>query len=549
MKRRSAVALSLTQLAHRVMLAWGWRRAVIAAAAGAMSTLALAPFNLWPVMFLTFPVLVWLIDGSAAGRLGGVMSAAGAGWWFGFGYFLAGLYWVGHAFLVDAKTFGWLLPFAVAGLPAGLALFTAAGLAFARAMWTRGPSRVLALAVALTVVEWLRGHVLTGFPWNAYGYALTGPLVLAQSAALVGIWGLTFMAVAIFATPAVLVDERIYTRRPWLPPLCAALVLAACATYGLVRLNQTPTSFVAGVRLRIMQPNLPQDEKFNYGAKQQVMSRYLTLSDRATGPGTTGIRDVTHLIWPESAFPFFIAREPEALAQIAALLPQGTVLVTGGVRPEETTPGAQIVQGYNSIYVIDHDGSILGTYDKLHLVPFGEYLPFQGLLESFGLMQLTKVQGGFLAGERRRPLAMPGAPAAVPLICYEIIFSGEAVPRAGDRPGWLINLTNDGWFGNSTGPYQHFQQARVRAIEEGLPLVRAANSGISAVVDPVGRVINHLPLATEGVFDASLPRRIPPTLFVRIGDSLAALMLAGAAVLVLRRRMGWKPRDRRAGMI
>ncbi|HKG00367.1 MAG TPA: apolipoprotein N-acyltransferase, partial [Xanthobacteraceae bacterium] len=446
MKRRSAVALSLTQLAHRVMLAWGWRRAAIAAAAGAMSTLALAPFNLWPVMFLTFPVLVWLIDGSAAGRLGGVMSAAGAGWWFGFGYFLAGLYWVGHAFLVDAKTFGWLLPFAVAGLPAGLALFTAAGLAFARAMWTRGPSRVLALAVALTVVEWLRGHVLTGFPWNAYGYALTGPLVLAQSAALVGIWGLTFMAVAIFASPAVLVDERIYTRRPWLPPLCAALVLAACATYGLVRLNQTPTSFVAGVRLRIMQPNLPQDEKFNYGAKQQVMSRYLTLSDRATGPGTSGIRDVTHLIWPESAFPFFIAREPEALAQIAALLPQGTVLVTGGVRPEET-PGTQIVQGYNSIYVIDHDGSILGTYDKLHLVPFGEYLPFQGLLESFGLMQLTKVQGGFLAGERRRPLAMPGASAAVPLICYEIIFSGEAVPRTGDRPGWLLNLTNDGWFG------------------------------------------------------------------------------------------------------
>jgi apolipoprotein N-acyltransferase len=531
------------------MLAWGWRRAAIAMAAGAISTLALAPFNLWPVMFLTFPVLVWLIDGAAAGRLGGMMSAAGAGWWFGFGYFLAGLYWVGHAFLVDAKTFGWLLPFAVAGLPAGLALFTAAGVALARAMWTRGPGRVLALAVALTVVEWLRGHLLTGFPWNAYGYALTGPLVLAQSAALVGIWGLTFMAVAIFASPAVLADERIYTRRPWLPPLCAALVLAACATYGVVRLKQTPTSFVAGVRLRVIQPNLPQDEKFNYGAKQQVMSRYLTLSDRATGPGTTGIRDVTHLIWPESAFPFFIAREPDALAQIAALLPQGTVLITGGVRPDETTPGAQIAQGYNSIYVIDHDGSILGTYDKLHLVPFGEYLPFQGLLESFGLMQVTKVRGGFLPGERRRPLAMPGAPAAVPLICYEIIFSGEAVPRTGERPGWLINLTNDGWFGNSTGPYQHFQQARVRAIEEGLPLVRAANTGISAVVDPVGRIINQLPLAAEGVFDAPLPHPIPPTLFVRSGDSLAALMLAGAAALVLRRRVGGKSRDGKAGMI
>jgi apolipoprotein N-acyltransferase len=407
----------------------------------------------------------------------------------------------------------------------------------------------LALAVALTVAEWLRGHLLTGFPWNAYGYALTGPLVLAQSAALVGLWGLTFMAVAVFASPAVLVDERAATRRPWLPLFCAALVLAACATYGIVRLQHTPTSFVAGVRLRIMQPNLQQDEKFNYGAKQQVMSRYVTLSDRATGPGTTGIGDVTHLIWPESAFPFFIAREPDALAQIAALLPQGTVLITGGVRPEETTPGAQIVRGYNSIYVIDHDGSILATYDKVHLVPFGEYLPLQSLLESFGLMQLTKVQGGFIPGERRRPLALPGAPAALPLICYEIIFSGETVAGGGERPGWLLNLTNDGWFGNSTGPHQHFQQARVRAIEEGLPLVRAANTGISAVVDPVGRVVKELPLATEGVFDAPLPRPIPPTLFVRLGDTLAALMVAGGAALVLRRRLRWNSRGGKAGMI
>jgi apolipoprotein N-acyltransferase len=549
MRRTSAVALPVVQLAHRVMLAWGWRRAAIAFAAGAASTLALAPFNLWPVMFLTFPILVWLIDGSAAGRWGGVLTAAGAGWWFGFGYFLAGLYWVGHAFLVDVKTFGWLLPFAVAGLPAGLALFTAAGLALARAVWPPGPSRVLALAVALTLVEWLRGHLLTGFPWNAYGYALTGSLVLAQTAAVVGIWGLTLIAVAAFASPAVLVDERSHTARPWVAPLCAGLVLAVCATYGVIRLSQSPTSFVAGVRLRIIQPNLQQDEKFNYGAKQQVMARYLALSDRATGPGSTGIRDVTHLIWPESAFPFFIAREPDALAQIAGLLPPGTILITGGVRPHETTPGAHIAHGYNSIYVIDHDGSIIATYDKLHLVPFGEYLPLQSLLESFGLMQLTKVQGGFLSGERRRPLAIPGAPAALPLICYEIIFSGEAVPRSGERPGWLINVTNDGWFGNSTGPYQHLQQARVRAIEEGLPVVRAANTGISAVIDPVGRVVKALPLAAEGVLDAPLPRPIPPTLFVRTGDTPAALMLAAAAALVLRRRVAWKSRDGRAGMI
>jgi len=532
-----APAARLTRFAHAVMLAWGWRRIAIAFAAGALSTLALAPFNVFPVMFVTFPVAVWLIDGSAAGRLGGMTAAAGAGWWFGFGYFLAGLYWIGNAFLVDAKTFGWLLPFAVAGLPAGLAVFTAGGFALARLAWRRGPTRVLVLAIALTVAEWLRGHVLTGFPWNAYGYALTGPLVLAQGAALVGLWGLTFAAIAIFASPAVLADERADTPRRWLPVLSAIVVLVALAGYGAMRLSRTPTAFVEGVRLRIMQPNLQQDEKFNYAGRQQVMSRYLTLSDRAAGPDMLGVRDATHLIWPESAFPFFIARNAEALAQIAALLPPGTVLITGGARPDEATAGTQVVRGYNSIYAIDHDGSILAVYDKVHLVPFGEYLPYQDLLESYGLMQLTKVQGGFIPGERRRPLGVPRAPHALPLICYEIVFPGQAVPRDGERPGWLLNLTNDGWFGNSTGPYQHFHQARVRAIEEGLPLVRAANTGISAIVDPLGRIIKELPLGTEGVLDGPLPRAVAPTLFVRAGDTFAGLMLAAAVALVIRRRI------------
>jgi len=295
------------------------------------------------------------------------------------------------------------------------------------------------------------------------------------------------------------------------------------------------------VRLRIMQPNLQQDEKFNYGAKQQVMRRYLALSDRATGPDAMGVRDVTHLIWPESAFPFFIAREADALAQIAALLPPGTVLITGGVRPEETAPGGRIAHGYNSIYVFDHDGSTLSVYDKNHLVPFGEYLPLQDLLESFGLQQLTKVQGGFLAGDRRRLLAIPRAPLALPLICYEIIFPGEVASRS-ERAGWMINLTNDGWFGHSTGPYQHLQQARVRAIEEGLPVVRAANTGISAVIDPLGRIVGDLPLGTEGVLDARLPRALEPTWFVRLGDSVAAILVAASVILLIRRRLRWHTR-------
>ncbi|HKA40303.1 MAG TPA: apolipoprotein N-acyltransferase [Burkholderiales bacterium] len=555
--------MTLTRLAQTIVLVRGWRRILIAFLAGASSALALPPTNAWPVPFVTFPILVWLVDGAAGGRLGGVLAAAGTGWWFGFGYLLAGLYWIGHAFLVDAKTFGWLLPLAVVALPAGMAVYTALGLALARAIWPRGAARVLALAIALTLTEWLRGHLFSGFPWNAYGYTLVTPLWLAQGASLVGLWGLTFLAVAVYASPAVLADDRAVTRHPWLAPALSAIVIAALAVYGALRLAETPTSYVEGVRLRIMQPNLQQDDKFNYARKQEVMSRYLALSERASAEHPTGLGGVTHLIWPESAFPFFLTREADALAQIAALLPQGTVLITGAVRPPDAPPGARVTRAYNSIYLIDHDGSILSVYDKVHLVPFGEYLPFQPLLERLGLMQLTKVIGGFIAGEHRRDQHVPGAPDFLPLICYEIIFPSDAVPRreqpgwlydhvgrylywpfvagSGERPGWLLNLTNDGWFGASAGPYQHFQQARVRAIEEGLPLVRAANTGISAVVDPLGRVVASLPLGVEGVLDARLPQPVAPTLYARAGDSLAGLIVILALIPVIcsqRRRRG-----------
>ena len=525
----------IRRLAHAIVLAWGWRRPAIAFSAGAISVVAMAPLDGWPALWLTFPILVWLVDGAAAGRLGGVFSAAIAGWWFGFGYFIAGLYWTGYAFLVDAKTFAWLIPFAVLGLPAYLALFTGLGLALARIFWTRGPTRLIALAVALTIAEWLRGHLLSGFPWNSFGYALTGPLVLAQTASLTGIWGLTFIAIAVFASPAVLADDRADTPRPWRPVLLGAALLAGLAAYGALRLALTPTQYVDGVRLRLMQPNLPQDQKFNYAAKQRVLDHYIALSDRATGPQSNGLRDITHLIWPESAFPFILTREADALAQIASMLPSNTVLITGAVRAHDGSRPAAL-EAYNSVYVIDHDGSILSVYDKVHLVPFGEYLPFQKWVEALGVMQLTKLAGGFLAGDRRRALSVPRAPRMVPLICYEIIFPGEAVPPS-ERPGWLINLTNDGWFGISSGPYQHLHQARVRAIEEGLPLVRAANTGISAVIDPVGRMIKSLPLGTEGVLDARLPREIAPTVFVYAGDGLTCLLLGLGIVLIVRRRL------------
>jgi apolipoprotein N-acyltransferase len=525
---------TLPRLRNAIAGARGSHRAAIAFAAGAASAAAQAPANLWPLLFLTFPALIWLIDGAPAQRWRGAAVCAVTGWCFGFGYFVAGLYWIGHAFLVDAETFGWLLPVAVAGLPAYLALYTALGFACAHLLWTRGALRIVVFAVCLTAAEWLRGHALTGFPWIAFGYALTSPLELAQAASLIGVWGLTLLAGLVFAAPATLADDSPSLLRRSLPLAAACALLAALALFGTWRLARAPSPLVAGVHLRLMQPNLQQDSKFNYSAKAEVMNRYLTLSRAGSGDGPSGLGETTHLIWPESAFPFYLTTEPEALAQIASLLPQGAALITGADRIGAPPSGAPAKEVHTSIYVIDHHGAVVGLYDKVHLVPFGEFLPLQGLLERLGLVQLTRVAGGVAAGERRSALDIPGAPPAVPLLCYEVIFADEiATPGA----TWLLNLTNDGWFGISTGPYQHFAQARLRAVEQGLPLVRAANTGISAVVDPLGRVVASLPLGTQGILDSALPQALPPTPYSRIGDGGAALLLALALLLVLARRI------------
>ncbi|MGH6681422.1 MAG: apolipoprotein N-acyltransferase, partial [Bradyrhizobium sp.] len=228
---------------------------------------------------------------------------------------------------------------------------------------------------------------------------------------------------------------------------------------------------------------------------------------------------------------------PDVMAQIANFLPKGTVLITGAVRAPDVSPGLRITRAYNSIYVIDHDGDILSIYDKMHLVPFGEYLPFQNLMERLGLEQLTRIQGGFIPGTVRHTMAIPGAPRVLPLICYEAIFPSAAASRGRRRPGWIVNVTNDGWFGISTGPYQHLQQARLRAIEQGLPLVRAANTGISAVIDPMGRIIARLGLGIEGVVDSRLPAAIAPTFYARHGNLPAAIIVMIALVFIIRRRV------------
>jgi len=530
----------MTAIADRVILAWGWPRALIAFIAGAVGAFAMPPFGVLPALMASLAVAVWLIDGSATGgrrpALATLRSAAVAGWWWGFGYFVAGLWWLGSAFLVEADQFAYLLPFGVLGLPAVLALFPALGFALSRLLWSAGPGRVVALAAGLGASEWLRGVLFTGFPWNTLGMALGQSLWLMQTASVVGLYGLTVLAVLICAAPATLGTGKTPRERV-APTLITLVALAALAFAGLQRLPPGESPTVADVRLRIMQPNLPQDAKFNPANRDEIMRRYLALSDRATSPNAKGIADVTHLVWPESAFPFLLHRDARALAQIADLLPPGAALVTGAAREGESLPGESGRRFYNAIHAVGDDGSILATYDKTHLVPFGEYFPhaLDRTLRSLGLRQFVHAPGGFEPGERPAALSVPGLPLAAASVCYEAIFPGAVVPD-GPRPGLILNVTNDAWFGLTPGPHQHFAQARLRAVEEGLPLVRAANTGVSAVVDPYGRVIQSLPLGVEGVLDSALPRAIGRPIYARFGDGLfyAVLLCCVGTALALR---------------
>jgi apolipoprotein N-acyltransferase len=524
--------VTLEAIATWVAQTTGMRRALLAALAGALSVLAFAPVHAWPVLFVTFAVLMWLLDGchaAHAGRGARFRCAGLTGFWFGFGYFLAGLYWIAEAFLVEPWRHGWLIPFVMTAMPGGMALFFAAAAAFAMVLWWPGVARVFALAIAFGLAEFARGHVLTGLPWNLIGQALLGNGPMLQLAALFGVYGLSLLAVLLFASPAaIFAPEGSGLAGGRSAVVLAGLALLAVAigyVWGARRLADADLAST-GVTLRIVQANVDQANKWRPENSAEVFTEYL---DLVKGGGTTpGLNGINLVIWPETAVPFLLGDTSEALLAIADALPEGTSLLAGSVRLVEPRDAQGLPlprRVYNSLLVIDDKGQPVSHYDKIHLVPFGEYLPFQDFLESLGAMQLTGVRGGFTAGTGPRLVDIPGAPAASPLICYEIIFPDD-VADVNRRPGWLLNLTNDAWFGTSAGPYQHFDQARTRAVEQGLPVVRAANTGISAIIDPYGRVVAELGLGEEGVIDGTLPRALPPTPFARRERSVEIVLLA-----------------------
>jgi apolipoprotein N-acyltransferase len=484
-------------------------RALQAFLLGIGAVLALPPVHALPALF-AFAGLLLLLR-RAESRYG----AFAIGWCFGFGWFLAGLYWVGIAFHTDPERFGALAVPAVLLLAAGLALLPGlVGLAVVWRDWTSSRAQVLVFAAAWILAEVLRGRHGLGFPWNPVALAWADSPAMLQVIAWIGQSGLGLVTLIAATMPAILVKG--HGRRRWRPPLLALLMLGLVYLAGWARLLTAEEIADRPVQLRIVQANVAQELKWDQAHRMEWFRRHLEMSQQS------GTLPADVLIWPESAVPFPLAEDVAAREAVASVSPPAGAVLTGGNRYllDEEPPVAT-----NSLFVVDAGGAIRARYDKVDLVPFGEFLPFRPLLSLLGLGKVTEGTIDFVAGPGRRVLVAPGVPPFSPLICYEAIFPLAATPDE-PRPEWLLNITNDAWFGRSSGPYQHLAMARLRAIEEGLPLVRAANSGISAVVDPHGRVRQSLPLDSQGVIDAALPGALPaPPPIRRLGHVITPVLL------------------------
>jgi apolipoprotein N-acyltransferase len=500
---------------------------------GVLAAAALPPVYAVPVLLLATPGLLALIDGTA-----GPGTAARRGWWFGFGNNLLGLYWITEAILVEAARFWWMVPLAVPGLAAVLALFIAVPAGLAR-LARRGWPRVLALAGGWVLADLARQFIATGFPWNPWGSVwelpgLAGDTMI-QLAAWIGVPGLTFLTVLLSALPAL--------GRRW--RIAGAALLAGWVGVGFARL-QAPLPPPAGLHVVLVQGNIAQGQKWDRALMVRIFDRHLGLTRDGIAQAGSGPAVV---VWPETASPFLLQTDAAARAAISEAAGNASALVgavrfgqddrprnslfavlPGGVLPGSALAGSALAGSALAGSALAGSalaggglpGEMSGIYDKWHLVPFGEYQP-----SWFPAPFQVVPGGGFRPGPGPRTLHVPGLPPVGPLICYEAIFPAQVVDEA-DRPAWMVNITNDAWFGNSTGPRQHLAAARMRAVEEGLPLLRAANTGISAAFDPRGHELARLGMDRAGLLVVDLPPALPPTLFARLGLTIPAMIGAVA---------------------
>jgi apolipoprotein N-acyltransferase len=516
----------IPELADRIRGLTGWRRFLTSILTGALASLSLPPADALPVLWIALPVLVWLLEAAPNRRI-----AFWLGWCFGMGYFAISLYWMTFSLFVAIDRYWWLVPFASNGVAAGLSIFWGGAAWLAAFVPRERPlARVFAIVATLGLFEWLRGHVLTGFPWNLPGYAWTDYPWLIQLAAWIGIYGVTVLALLAPALAALSGSRQVSPRQRALAALSGLVLVAAVAITGYARLPASPTPSVPGVRLRLVQPSIAQDLKWSPGLYADHVRRHVELSVQPAEQTPTAI------IWPEAAEPYPLDDHPDNATTLASLLhlQPGQLLITGIGRdfPDASPPTFR-----DSIQALDSSGRIVATYDKFHYVPFGEYMPLRRWLPldaiATGAVDPTEGPGPVT-------IQLPGLPPAGPLICYEVIFPHEVADRT-HRPEWLLDVTNDAWFGLTAGPHQHFAMMRVRAVEEGLPLVNAANNGISGVIDPYGRVIARLGLGKTGIVDSSLPKSLAVTPYARLGDIpffILIALLGAAAIVTGRSRRG-----------
>lgn len=507
----------IRQWCSEIVLLWGWRANLASFLLGFVLALGLPPFDIWPIAFVCFPIFVLLLDGAARYdldvglktkfKLGFVK-----GWLFGLGYFLASLWWVATSFLVDGGIYLFILPFAMLALPMGLAIFTGLACGIAMLNWHSGATRIMSLAGLLAASEYFRGTIMTGFPWNPLGMPAMAHPIGMQSASALGIFGVSLLAIFVFCAP-VLAIQPVREGSALLPSNKPKIIVSALAIllamshlgFGVWRIASTNIEAQPNLAMRIVQPNIPQNEKWLPQLQKQHFDTYLELSNLATSPQTIGAVSFSHIIWPETALTFLLTEEAQAIGRLDELLAPETTLLTGAVRAERPIDEAGQQKVYNTLYAINGSGQILDAQDKLRLVPFGEFLPFTGILDKLGLAPRAMQAFGFTHGAERKPMKLHATPSFLPLICYEIIFQPDF---EAEQPNWLLNVTNDAWFGNTPGPYQHLRHAQLRAVSQGVPVVRAANTGISAFIDPLGRIVQKLPLGEKGVLDGGLPNSL-----------------------------------------
>ena len=500
-----------------------------------------APWRILFIFVLIVPPLIWMLDGIVRDHPRQKLYRGFLlGYFFALGYFNAGLYWIAYSFLVTPLAL--LAPFGVFGLSLYLAVFLGAAFAASLYVWPQGWPRFLSFAFFWALGEWLRGFVLTGFEWNLAAQSWMVSEALAQNFSWAGIHSATLMTIAAAASFAALGDPQnqsslqsapqFFRAEKIKPPLIALSVFFVLWAGGVWRLSAAPPvgqSTAKTPEVIIIQPNIAQRDKWNPRLRDAIIKRYFTMSAQAFEIAKDRPQQKI-MIWPEAALPIDIERTPSMRTALADLIPENAFLMTGLLHFDHAAHRA-----FNSIYLITDQGALAQRYDKTHLVPFGEYLPLQSLLESIGLSQITGRRGGYSAGETRPLLHHQNSPRFAPLICYEIAFARE-VPGTDQRPDGLVNVTNDGWYDLGSGPHQHFDLARLRAIAQGLPVARAANTGISAIIDPYGRIVAQQKLRSQGVIRARLPAALPPTFYAQWGDWVFIAMLAAAAFALASRK-------------